>query len=131
MPALQKYQRRLRAMRELQKLLDETVASEEQWKNTPFRYRNKVFIKRWKQQLKKLNKSKACADAGLIDKNLIRRSLIFYTSVTEFLLSVLTNTPPGSGTPKLPLPTNVPSLFSALPEWYVEDIAEFLLFALQ
>lgn len=130
MPAIQKYQRRLRAMRELQKVLDETVASEAQWKNTPFAHRNKLYIRRWKHQLKKLSKSKVCADAGLIDKNLIRRSLLFYTSVTEFLLSVLTNMPVGTK-PTLPLPTEVSPLFSALPEWYVEDIAEFLLFALQ
>lgn len=43
-------------MREVQKLLDETVAAEAQWKNTPFAHRNKQFIKRWRQQLKKLNK---------------------------------------------------------------------------
>jgi ubiquitin conjugation factor E4 B len=130
LPALQKYQRRIRAIRDLQKLLDETVAAEAQWRNTPFAHRNKQFIKRWKQQLKKLNKSKACADAGLLDKNLIRRALIFYTSVAQFLLSLMTNTPPGSPMPCLPLPPTTPEAFSALPEWYVEDIAEFLLFAL-
>ncbi|KAJ3644556.1 hypothetical protein Zmor_022280 [Zophobas morio] len=130
LPALQKYQRRIRAIRDLQKLLDETVAAEAQWRNTPFAHRNKQFIKRWKQQLKKLNKSKACADAGLLDKNLIRRALIFYTSVAQFLLSLMTNTPPGSPIPNLPLPSTTAEAFSALPEWYVEDIAEFLLFAL-
>lgn len=67
----------------------------------------------------------------MLDKNLMRRSLIFYTSVAEYLLSSMTNTPPHSGTPALPLPINVPAAFCALPEWYVEDIAEFLLFALQ
>lgn len=56
LPAMQKYQRRLRAIRDLQKLLDETVAAEVQWRNTPFANRNKTFIKRWKHQLKKLNK---------------------------------------------------------------------------
>ncbi|KAK9882976.1 hypothetical protein WA026_001192 [Henosepilachna vigintioctopunctata] len=120
LPALQKYQRRIRAIRDLQKLLDETVATEAQWKNTPMFHRNKEFIKRWRQQIKKLNKSKACADAGLLDKNLIRRSLIFYTSVAELLLKLMNSNDP-----------NCHSVFSALPEWYIEDIAEFLLFALQ
>lgn len=76
-------------------------------------------------------RSKACADAGLLDKNLIRRSLIFYTTVCEFLLSLMTNTPPGNVIPDLPLLSPVPPAFAAMPEWYVEDIAEFLLFALQ
>nr|XP_023019467.1 ubiquitin conjugation factor E4 B [Leptinotarsa decemlineata] len=85
----------------------------------------------WLQQLgNDFFRSKACADAGLLDKNLMRRSLVFYTSVSEFLLSLMTNTPPGSTVPDLPLPPSSPA-FAAMPEWYVEDIAEFLLFALQ
>ncbi|CAH2018717.1 unnamed protein product [Acanthoscelides obtectus] len=55
-PALHKYQRRVRAARDLQKLLDETAAAEAQWRDTPFADRNRQFIRRWKQQLKKLNK---------------------------------------------------------------------------
>lgn len=133
LPALQKYQQRLRAIRDLQKILDDTVSSEPQWRDLPYAARNKVLIKRWKQQLKKLNKSKACADAGLLDKNLMKRSLTFYTSVAEVLLSMLTRQAPGTSANYLamPLPQTVPQAFSALPEWYVEDIAEFLLFALQ
>lgn len=83
------------------------------------------------EYLHSMFRSKACADAGLLDKNLMRRSLIFYTSVSEFLLSLMSNIPPGDAAPNLPLPLPAPPAFSALPEWYVEDIAEFLLFALQ
>nr|CAD7587727.1 unnamed protein product [Timema genevievae] len=139
LPACQKYQRRLRALRDLQKLVrspsfytmvDEMQATEAQWKEMHFAARNKELIKHWKQQIKKLTRSKACADAGLLDENLLRRSLQFYTSVAEFLLAALAV--PGAGSPSsLPLPGEGPPIFSALPEWYVEDIAEFLLFALQ
>lgn len=76
-------------------------------------------------------RSKACADAGLLDKNLMRRSLIFYTSVSEYLLSLVTGSQPGLPIPDLPLPSPQSPAFYAMPEWYVEDIAEFLLFALQ
>ncbi|KAK5641761.1 hypothetical protein RI129_010308 [Pyrocoelia pectoralis] len=131
LPTLHKYQRRLRAIRDIQKLLDETIAGEVQWRDTPFAHRNRLFIRRWKHQIRKLNKSKACADAGLLDENLMRRSLIFYTSVAEFLLCLMANVSPGDPRPTLPLPSAVPPGFAALPEWYVEDIAEFLLFALQ
>lgn len=132
LPALQKYQQRLRAIRDLQKILDDTVSTENQWRDLPYAARNKILIKRWRQQLKKLNKSKACSDAGLLDKNLMKRALTFYTSVAEVLLGMLTSRPPGVTTYlALPLPQIVPPAFSALPEWYVEDIAEFLLFALQ
>lgn len=131
LPALQKYQRRLRALRELQKMLDELQATEPQWKDAPFAAQNKELMKRWKQQLKRLGRSKSSADAGLIDQVLLRRSLHFYTSVADVLLGLLTQRPPGSVLPTLPLPQEVPPQFTALPEWYVEDIAEFLLFALQ
>ncbi|KAG7198729.1 hypothetical protein KM043_001720 [Ampulex compressa] len=131
LPALQKYQRKLRALRDLQKMLNELQATELQWKDAPFADHNKELIKRWKQQLKRLSKSKSCADAGLIDPVLLRRCLHFYISVAEVLLSLLTQNMPGTPLPELPLPQEVPHKFTALPEWYVEDIAEFLLFALQ
>ena len=131
LPALQKYERRIRSLRELQKMLDELVATEPQWKDAAFAAHNKELIKRWKQQLKRMIRSKSCADAGLIDPVLLRRSLHFYTSVAEVLLGLLTGTTPGQPLPQLPLPQEIPHQFIAMPEWYVEDIAEFLLFTLQ
>ncbi|KAF7992765.1 hypothetical protein HCN44_005109 [Aphidius gifuensis] len=131
MPALQKYQKKLRALRELQKMLDELQSTESQWKDTAFALHNKELIRRWKQQLKRLGKSKSCADAGLLDPVLLRRSLHFYSTVADVLLGLLTDVKPGSVLPELPLSRQIPIKFTALPEWYVEDIAEFLLFALQ
>lgn len=131
LPACAKYQLRLRTLRELHKLVEEMTQTEAQWKDLPYAQRNKDLIRRWKQQIKKLNRSKACADAGLLDEALIRRSMVFYTSVAEFLMSTLTGWTAGSPPPSLPIPSEIPQLFAALPEWYVEDIAEFLLFALQ
>lgn len=101
-------------------------STESQWKELPVAQRNKELLKRWKQQIKKLLRSKACADAGLLDESLMRRSLLFYTSVAELLIGMMI---PGSSTDLLP--TQAPDIFSALPEWYVEDMAEFLLFVLQ
>lgn len=62
----------------------------------------------------------------------MHRALQFYTTVAEFLLGVLTDSTAGTVpiTYNLPLPSE-PPVFAAFPEWYVEDIAEFLLFALQ
>ncbi|XP_034248933.1 ubiquitin conjugation factor E4 B [Thrips palmi] len=131
LPACAKYQLRLRTLRELHKLVEEMTQTEAQWKDLPYAQRNKDLIRRWKQQIKKLNRSKACADAGLLDEALIRRAMIFYTSVAEFLMSTLTGWTAGSPPPSLPISSEIPQLFAALPEWYVEDIAEFLLFALQ
>ncbi|XP_068966391.1 ubiquitin conjugation factor E4 B [Bombus flavifrons] len=131
LPALQKYQRKLRTLRDVQKMLDDLQATEPQWKDSPFASRNKELIERCKEQLKHLGKSKVYTDAGLIDPVLLRRCLHFYISVAEILLSLLTQTSPGNPIPELPLPQEVPQKFTALPEWYVEDIAEFILFTLQ
>ncbi|KAK6628131.1 hypothetical protein RUM44_010614 [Polyplax serrata] len=128
-PALSKYQRKLRTLRDLHKLVEEMSASEIHWKDLPIAARNKGLIKKWKLQIKKLTRSRACADAGLLDDSLLKRSLAYYSSVTEYLLELLC---PGGSILLQTLPVQeVPPLFSALPEWYLEDIAEFLLFTLQ
>ncbi|XP_018354562.1 PREDICTED: ubiquitin conjugation factor E4 B [Trachymyrmex septentrionalis] len=131
LPTLQKYQRKLRALRDLKNMLNELQATEPQWKDSPFAEHNRDLIKQWKQQSEQLSKFKSCADAGLIDPVFLRRCLHFYISVAEVLLSLLTQTAPGNPLPKLPLPQEVTCKFTALPEWYVEDIAEFLVFTLQ
>lgn len=70
-------------------------------------------------------------DTVILHEEFVRRCLSFYSNVAEYLNSVAM---PGLGsgeTPNLPLPGEAPLLFAYLPEWYVEDIAEFLLFTLQ
>jgi len=46
-------------------------------------------------------------------------------------MSTLTGEPPGRIPLTLPLPQEIPKVFASLPEWYVEDIAEYLLLALK
>lgn len=90
----------------------------------------------------KLQKEKACSDIGLHDQTLFRRCFQFYSSVSEFLLLVMTgkvdentgtflNVPLVSRSVQLPLNAKVPPEFASLPEWIVDDMADFLLFFLQ
>jgi ubiquitin conjugation factor E4 B len=92
----------------------------------------------------KLSKSKACADTGLLDSNLFQRCLQFFSSVAEFLLLTMqdrispeTGALVSSGSMmdqsvQLPLnPEKVPKVFASLPEWIIDDMADFLLFAMQ
>ena len=109
----------------------------------------------------KLNKSKYCADVGLLDTYLFQRCFQFYSSVTEFLFKALDRKSeksegpegesasgtatgnedmPGSssvaatiGSVTLQFPLEVESnkVFASLPEWIVEDMADFALFSLQ
>ncbi|XP_074654460.1 ubiquitin conjugation factor E4 B-like [Tubulanus polymorphus] len=125
-PVMRKYQRRLRAIRDLSRMVEEMQQGESQWKNLPVASRNRDLLKRWKSQVKRLQKGKLCADAGLMDEQQLSRCLQFYSSTTQVLLKIIS--PNG---PTLPLPEEIPMAFSALPEFYIDDLADFLLFVVQ
>ena len=153
LPCIRRYQRRLRALKELEKMISEMERTEPQWKGRPMANRNKQLLKKWKSQAKKLTKSKQCSDIGLLDRNLFQRCLQFYASVAEFLILAMVDTrngrslmdndvnvagnkfvtpsPMGGIDVHLPLPLETTPIFASLPEWIVDDIADFLLFALQ
>ncbi|XP_068249521.1 ubiquitin conjugation factor E4 B-like [Palaemon carinicauda] len=140
LPVMRKYTRRLRAIRDLQKMVEEIESTESQWANLPVASRQRELLKKWKMQLKKLNKCRICADAGLLDENLLERCMHYYSGVSQVILRILTgdqNTLAPLGVTLadtanfLPLPSELPELFAALPEWYLDDLAEFLLFTLQ
>ena len=50
-----KYQRRLRAVRDLMRMVEDLSSSEAAWKNTPVASRNKQMLSRWKSQVKVSN----------------------------------------------------------------------------
>lgn len=56
MPAIQRYSKRLRAIKEIRRLVDELSNTKKQWEKTPHSARNKQLFDRFTQQLKKLNK---------------------------------------------------------------------------
>lgn len=49
---MHKHQRRMRALKDLHKYVEEMAATEVQWKDTPHAGRNKELLKRWKNQIK-------------------------------------------------------------------------------
>lgn len=56
MPAIQRYNKRLRAIKEIRRMLTELNNTKSQWENSANAHRNKTHIERWNHQLKKLNK---------------------------------------------------------------------------
>ncbi|KAK6303072.1 hypothetical protein J4Q44_G00255260 [Coregonus suidteri] len=128
LPGCRRYIRRLRAIRELNRTVEELKNSESQWKDSPLSSRHREMLKRCKTQLKKLVRSKACADAGLLDENVLRRCLQFYSMVIQLILRMVDPAYPHM---TLPLNPEIPKSFAALPEFYIEDVAEFLLFVVQ
>nr|KAF6294443.1 ubiquitination factor E4B [Pipistrellus kuhlii] len=128
LPSCRRYIRRLRAIRELNRTVEDLKNNESQWKDSPLATRHREMLKRCKTQLKKLVRCKACADAGLLDESFLRRCLNFYGLLIQLLLRILD---PAYPDVTLPLSTDVPKAFAALPEFYVEDVAEFLFFIVQ
>ncbi|KAG8434802.1 hypothetical protein GDO86_012957 [Hymenochirus boettgeri] len=127
-PSCRRYIRRLRAIRELNRTVEELRSNESQWKDSPLETRHREMLKRCKTQLKKLVRCKACADAGLLDESFLRRCLDFYGLVIQLLLRIVDPSYPNI---TLPLNPDIPNLFAAMPEFYVEDVAEFLFFVVQ
>ncbi|XP_052574712.1 ubiquitin conjugation factor E4 B isoform X1 [Peromyscus californicus insignis] len=128
LPSCRRYIRRLRAIRELNRTVEDLKNNESQWKDSPLATRHREMLKRCKTQLKKLVRCKACADAGLLDESFLRRCLNFYGLLIQLLLRILD---PAYPDVTLPLSSDIPKAFAALPEFYVEDVAEFLFFIVQ
>ncbi|CAH2093120.1 unnamed protein product [Euphydryas editha] len=139
-PALHTHQRRIRAFRDLQKVIDELKAAEPQWRHSYSALRNRELLRRWSRQIKRLHRSKQCAETALLDPELMRRGVQFYSSVCALLVRQLhaaaahPSAAPPAPSPAAPAPAPAAAAalaFRATPEWYVEDIAEFMLFAVQ
>ena len=77
-------------------------------------------MKRWTEKLKQCI---LCFQTQLADPNLVAICVRYYRLVSRWL--VVTANPPPEG---LPLPDKVPRLFAALPEFVMNDVAEFLKF---
>ncbi|XP_033104653.1 ubiquitin conjugation factor E4 B-like [Anneissia japonica] len=128
LPTCRFYSKRLRAIREVSRLTEEIQSTESQWKGTPSEARKKLLLEKYKAQFKKLVQAKACADGGLLDEAVLRGSYRFYGQVMQMVLNLVKVK---GQSISLPLPTEVAMEFASLPEWYMEDIAEFILFIVQ
>ena len=100
------------------------------------RSKNALFDSFYLNVAQKLCKSKACADTGLLDANIFQRCVTFYSSVAQFLLMTMLDKKSGDlaltgSRVAIPLKEETPKIFSSLPEWIIDDMADFLLFAMQ
>lgn len=134
LPAISRYHKRLRAIKELQRMVDELNATESRWENSAMARRNRNARDKWVSRIKKLTKGKNTMEVMILDPNLNRCCLQFYSTVCEFILNHIE----GRKEIKVPFfnevqPNNLKANeeFSCLPTWYIEDIADYLLFLLQ
>ncbi|KXJ68611.1 hypothetical protein RP20_CCG002478 [Aedes albopictus] len=132
-PAIQRYNKLLRATKELQRMVDELNASKSQWENTPLARRNKQVRDRCVNQINKLSKAKLGCDIAVIDPNVLGACMQFYSSVCEYMLYQIENRPIEDlfVNKQEPVMLVASENFCSLPEWYIEDIADFILFCMQ
>uniref|UniRef100_A0A2K5Q7F2 Ubiquitin conjugation factor E4 n=1 Tax=Cebus imitator TaxID=2715852 RepID=A0A2K5Q7F2_CEBIM len=121
LPSCRRYIRRLRAIRELNRYENHLNQEAEVAVSQVMPLHSSLGDR-------KLVRCKACADAGLLDESFLRRCLNFYGLLIQLLLRILDPAYPDI---TLPLNSDVPKVFAALPEFYVEDVAEFLFFIVQ
>ncbi|XP_028966610.1 ubiquitin conjugation factor E4 B [Galendromus occidentalis] len=123
----QRYIRRLRFIRDLGRAVEELENTRNSWLAVQnLAVQNQRTIAKWKAQIRKLIVSKNAAEIVLFDRQLVQDSLDFYCSKAEMMLRVLgvhlgecSEIPP------------VSPLFSSFPAWFIEDIADFLLFVIR
>ncbi|KAH9413760.1 Ubiquitin conjugation factor E4 B [Dermatophagoides pteronyssinus] len=116
-PCIRKHMRRLRTIRELNRFIE---AHQSDQSNR---------LRRYKEQMLRYHKSKLCAEAGLLDERFLGRCMIFYNQFIHFLLKLIDCD--NEYDLNLPLPQIVPSIFASYPDWYLEDLADFLIFIIQ
>lgn len=116
-PCQRKYTRRLRIIRELNRQI-ESVGREA---DLPLANR----LKHMKEQMLKFHKAKLCAETSLFDDHFMGRCMQFYLKVISLLFEVL------NFRNLLPLSEPLSKVFLCFPDWFIEDIADFLLFTLQ
>jgi hypothetical protein len=75
------------------------------------------------RQIESLLKAKLCVDAQLLHPTLLISTLRFYVGACAWLRTLMD--PRSAG---LPLPTRIPMEYAAMPEYLVDDAAEFVLF---
>lgn len=132
-PAISRYHKRLRAIKELQRMVDELNATRSRWENTPVARRNRQARDKWASRIKKLTKAKNTMEVIILDPGLNRNCLMFYSTVCEYILFQMEGRKKIEGTFYNVIPPNelkATDEFASLPVWYIEDIADYLLFLL-
>jgi ubiquitin conjugation factor E4 B len=124
-----KYSRRIRVIKELNKNIEEVKKTEHQWKATPAAERYKKLLIKLQTKVKRLITSKCCTDIVLFDQSIIQECLKFYSLAINVLARYL-NIDDLKNIQSLVI-NNVEMKWNGLPEFFIEDIGELLLFFLQ
>ncbi|KAF8158117.1 ubiquitin elongating factor core-domain-containing protein [Crassisporium funariophilum] len=116
---------------ELQRHLD-MLNGDGSWMGSPLQARTEAAIQHVKNEQGKIKRQQLAYEAGLLDPEMVFRSIGFTNFLSTWLIRQVD---PKKAHPspaiQLPLPEEVPMSFRVLPEYIVEDIVDYLHFAVQ
>ncbi|PPQ91665.1 hypothetical protein CVT25_012878 [Psilocybe cyanescens] len=116
---------------ELQRQLD-LVQGDGSWMTSPLRARTEALIAMVKKEQNKVRIQQFTFEAGLMEQDLVFRSIGFTNFLATWLIRQADPKKTHPNPPvELPLPKEVPMSFRVLPEYIVEDIVDYLYFAVQ
>jgi ubiquitin conjugation factor E4 B len=116
---------------DLQRHLDR-LNGDGSWMGSPLQARTEAAIKQVKDEIAKIHMQQLAFQAQLLDPELVFRSIGFTNFLSTWLIRQV-DPKKSHPTPsiELPLPQEVPMAFRTLPEYFVEDIVNYLLFVVQ
>eukprot|EP00873_Tetraselmis_striata_P001321 jgi/Tetstr1/421585/TSEL_012529.t1 len=86
-------------------------------------------VRRYKAAVGKQNELRLCFETTLLDPALLQSVLAYYRLMAAWLMRLASPSTAAGQRPQLPLTSPPPMEFSMLPEYFVEDLIEALIFA--
>ncbi|CAG0918939.1 unnamed protein product [Notodromas monacha] len=135
LPAIRYYLKTFRNLRNYFRLVEELTSTQDEWKNTAAARRNTNLLNSYQMHIKRLARTRMCAEVSILDENFLTQCLMFYEKLCEFMVDLAWDSHQDCGClwyeDKLMQCGRLncaPLALASLPEFYVEDVAEFLLF---
>lgn len=114
-PALRRFQQGVREVRHLRQLLEDSELTQ------------RPLPEKAKDRFETLMRWQANWESILLDSELLQRAIQYYCSSAEWMVSLACS----NKSPYLPLSDKPSMEFSTIPEFFIEDMIEFLLFCAQ
>ncbi|GJE98441.1 Ubiquitin conjugation factor E4 [Phanerochaete sordida] len=132
------YHKTITSFEELARQYDEMQRHLEQlegdgsWRTTPLRARMEAAINAVKTEMDKVRAAQMAYETQLAEPELVFRAISFTNFVSTWLIRLADPKHQHPNPPvELPLPQDVPISFKVLPEYAIEDVVEFHLFAIR
>jgi len=123
---IHRYEDFSREFSQMQQRKNELTQTRHMWSQTPRAMFIEGFLKKLEDDMNKMKQFKLSLDAQVFESSFVKDAMEFYGFSGRFLEKIAD--PEGKG---LPLNPKVPQEFALLPEYFAQDVAEYLLFVIR